>query len=70
MPTTAPPAPAEPLALSISDIAQRTSMSVRTIERLIADGRFPPADLRIGRRCVRWRTATVLAALDRLAGEE
>jgi predicted DNA-binding transcriptional regulator AlpA len=47
-----------------------TSMSRRLGERLLASGRMPPPDVRLGRRLVRWFPATVETWLNSLADRQ
>lgn len=50
--------------LRIRDVARILTVGVRTLERLIADGKFPAPDRRAG--CIRiWRPETVQAWLNR-----
>lgn len=59
MTKTANPAPAalEPLFDRVS-VAAALGCKARTIDRMIAAGEFPKADLRVG-RLPRWRQSTV-----------
>ncbi|MDB5298207.1 MAG: hypothetical protein JWO31_4190 [Phycisphaerales bacterium] len=63
------PTPVRPMLMSRIDISRDMSISTRNLDRLVADGRFPPADVVLGRRCLRWRAETVRVAIDRLADE-
>lgn len=45
--------------LTIADVAGRLRVSSRTIRRWVEAGQFPPPDLRVNRRVLRWRPATV-----------
>ena len=64
MPTTAPPpSTAEPVLLSVADVARMLSVSVRHVWRLRDSGDLP-APIYLG-RTVRWRKA----ALDRWIAE-
>jgi excisionase family DNA binding protein len=49
--------------LSIEQFARVLNISRRTAERLLASGRLPKADLRLG-RIPRWRPETVRRFLD------
>jgi excisionase family DNA binding protein len=55
--TITPPA-LERLGFSITEVASSLGTGRRTLERLIASGRFPAPDYRIG-RCPRWTKATI-----------
>jgi hypothetical protein len=46
------------LLWDLSDIAALTGLSRRLLERELAAGRFPRADLRVGRRAL-WRQISV-----------
>jgi len=59
---TAEPA-APKMLLRVDPIAESLSISRRTLERLIAAGRFPKPDVRVGRMGL-WRPETVRAWLD------
>lgn len=48
----------ERLTWGLDDIAELTGLNRRTLERLRSAGKFPPPDLRIGKR-VLWRPETV-----------
>jgi predicted DNA-binding transcriptional regulator AlpA len=78
MHTTAPPAAsrhlpprlAEPLQpeqlLAVPDVALLLDCSVRSVWRLVRQGRLP-RPLRLSRKLVRWPAAVVVAWLQRLA---
>jgi hypothetical protein len=51
------------LLWDLSDIALLTGLSRRLLERMIASGKFPRADLRCGRRCL-YRPRTVRQHLE------
>ena len=61
-PDPAPPEAPAPL-LRARAVAHSLGVSGRTLERLLAAGRFPPPDLRLGRITLR-RPATVRAWID------
>lgn len=42
-----------------SQLAARYKISTRTIDRMRKRGQFPPADIQIGHRMVRWNDETV-----------
>ena len=52
-----------PTYVDVSDITEALKTSDRSIRRLIASGRFPPPDLRLGRR-LKWKLDTVIAFLE------
>jgi hypothetical protein len=54
----------EPLALRLDELAHALGVSRRIIERERSAGRFPQADLHIG-RCPLWRIETVKSWLER-----
>jgi hypothetical protein len=55
------------LTWDLNDISDLTGLSRRLLERLLAAGKMPPADLRFG-RCRRrlWRPSTIRGWLDGL----
>lgn len=59
-------ADASPLLWSLQDVARALSVSRRTLERLVAAGRFPKADVQIG-KMPRWKPQTVRNWVDRRA---
>ena len=54
----------EPRVLRIADLEEMLRVSKRTIYYWIADGRFPPSDVKLGSQIVAWRTETVAAWLE------
>ena len=52
-----PPEPARDL-LTAKDVARRLSIGVRTLWRLVADGKLPQP-IRYTRKLVRWKTADI-----------
>ncbi|HEX8915059.1 MAG TPA: helix-turn-helix domain-containing protein [Humisphaera sp.] len=50
---------AEALLLKPESVAARLEIGQRTLWRWVSAGRFPAPDLRMGRKVVRWRAATV-----------
>ncbi|MDX2037728.1 MAG: hypothetical protein SFX72_13840 [Isosphaeraceae bacterium] len=59
-----PAARVERLALRLDEIAESIGVSRRTLERERAAGRFPKADLRVGRMPL-WSRGTVLEWIER-----
>jgi excisionase family DNA binding protein len=57
----------ERLAFSITEVATALGIGRRTLERLIASGKFPKPDLRIG-RMPRWKRETVRAWIENGGG--
>jgi len=55
----------EPDLLTSRQVAERLSMSVRTVWRLVASGKFP-APIRYNRKLVRWKADEVARHLERL----
>jgi prophage regulatory protein len=51
--------------LTSRDVADRLSISVRTLHRLVARGQFP-RPIRLSRKCVRWRRSDVEGYLQAL----
>ena len=51
-----------------STIAKTLCLHNRTLRRLVVTGRFPAADLRLSKTCIRWRQSTVEAWLAENAG--
>jgi excisionase family DNA binding protein len=49
--------------LDIRQVAEATTLSQRTIERMVADGEFPKPQAGIGKRM--WRESTLVAWMDR-----
>lgn len=45
--------------LTVRDLCEMLRCSDRALRRWIIAGRFPPADLVLGSRQLRWRTSTV-----------
>lgn len=54
----------EPRVLRIADLEEMLRVSKRTIYYWIANGRFPPSDVKLGSQLVAWRTETVAAWLE------
>jgi predicted DNA-binding transcriptional regulator AlpA len=52
-------APGDTALMTIDDLSRELRIGARTLWRMISIGQFPPADLRCGRKIVRWRRATV-----------
>jgi excisionase family DNA binding protein len=52
--------------LTLDDIADLMAVSRRTVHRLIGNGQFPAADMRLSKRLQRWRPATVEKALSKI----
>jgi predicted DNA-binding transcriptional regulator AlpA len=48
-----------PLLLKPASVAALLQIGLRTLWRWIEDDKFPPPDLRMGPKVVRWRRATV-----------
>lgn len=49
-----------PLFLTPDDVAKLVlRVDSRTVRRLVSAGKFPPADIRIGSKIIRWKRATV-----------
>jgi predicted DNA-binding transcriptional regulator AlpA len=63
-PTTKSRAPIERLAFRIDEVARTLGISRRLLERQISAGKFPKADVRMG-RCPLWKTATVREWIDK-----
>jgi predicted DNA-binding transcriptional regulator AlpA len=57
---------AAPDLLTSKQVAGRLAMSVRTLWRLVAAGRFPPP-VRYNRKLVRWKSADVTRYIDTLS---
>ncbi|MFM7150534.1 MAG: helix-turn-helix transcriptional regulator [Gemmataceae bacterium] len=55
----------EPDLLTSRQVAEHLSMSVRTVWRLVASGKFP-APIRYNRKLVRWKADEVARHLERL----
>jgi excisionase family DNA binding protein len=51
-----------------ADIARRYGVSLRTLDRWVAERRIP--HIRLGKRCVRFRWEAVEKAIDRLVVKE
>lgn len=64
--TAGPTAEAPVFLLDRARVATALSLGLRGLDRLIASGEFPPADLWIG-RSARWKVATVVAWIAALA---
>ena len=45
--------------LTLADLAAHLRIGRATAFRLLAQGQLPPPDVRIGRRILRWRPATI-----------
>ncbi len=66
-PAPKPAVPAKPVKpihedaalLTPAQVAVRLGITVRTLWRYVKQGIFPPADLRVGERLIRWRRTTV-----------
>ena len=57
---------AAPELLTSQQVAGRLAMSVRTLWRLVAAGKFPPP-VRYNRKLVRWKSAEVTRYIDSLS---
>jgi predicted DNA-binding transcriptional regulator AlpA len=55
--------PVERLAYRIDEVANSVGLSRRAIERARVAGRFPKADIKVG-RCPLWRIETIKAWLE------
>lgn len=64
-----PAPPPGKLLWSRPQIAAACAFSVKTLERLQADGKWPPPDVTTSKRLVRWKDATVREAIDALADQ-
>jgi excisionase family DNA binding protein len=52
--------------LTSQQVAEKLSMSVRTLWRLVASGRFPQP-IRYNRKLVRWKNSDVMRYIEALA---
>jgi excisionase family DNA binding protein len=52
--------------LTSQQVAEKLSMSVRTLWRLVASGRFPQP-IRYNRKLVRWKNSEVMRYIEALA---
>jgi prophage regulatory protein len=52
--------------LTSQQVAEKLSMSVRTLWRLVASGRFPQP-IRYSRKLVRWKNSDVMRYIEALA---
>jgi len=50
--------------LTVEQVAERLSMSVRSLQRMVKRGKFPPP-IRYTRRLVRWKRTELTAWVDR-----
>jgi len=50
--------------LTVEQVAERLSMSVRSLQRMVKHGKFPPP-IRYTRRLVRWKRSELTAWVDR-----
>jgi predicted DNA-binding transcriptional regulator AlpA len=57
------PGMAPPMLMDAEAIARELSIGIRTLFRWISSGVFPPADVRIGGKIVRWKRDTLVAWL-------
>jgi predicted DNA-binding transcriptional regulator AlpA len=48
-----------PPLLTREDLCKLFCISMSTLDRWIQQGRIPPADVRLGPRCPRWRRETI-----------
>ena len=62
-PTDVPAPP--PLLLTPAETAHLLGIGIRTLWRMVEDGRFPQP-VRLGRKLVRWNRAVVLAWVERM----
>ena len=58
MPAVPPPPEPAPDLLAAKDVARRLSIGVRTLWRLVAEGKFPQP-VRYTRKLVRWKASDV-----------
>jgi predicted DNA-binding transcriptional regulator AlpA len=58
-----------PLLLSVKEAAHLVGLSSRSVWRLVSTGQFPPADVRLGSRIVKWRRETVISWINSQTGE-
>lgn len=65
-PRQAPPSAPAVALLNIERVRELTSFSTSHIYAQMAAGKFP-APLKLGRKCVRWRSGDVMAYLEALA---
>jgi excisionase family DNA binding protein len=54
-----------PEMLTVAMVADLLSVSVRTVWRMVENGNLP-APVRLNRKWVRWPTADILAAVERM----
>lgn len=54
-----------PLFLTPDDVAMLVlRVDPRTVRRLVSAGKFPPADIHVGSKIVRWKRSTVESWID------
>ena len=59
-----------PLLVTADEFARQLSIARRTFDTLVSRGVLPAADVRLSRKIVRWKSSTVRAAVEQLAGGE
>lgn len=52
----------------LDDVADLLQIGKRTAERLLAEGKLPQPDIRLSRRCLRWRESTISKFINGKAG--
>lgn len=45
--------------LTVGDIASRYAVTRRTVRNWLSRGEFPPPDLRLNKRVIRWRQSSI-----------
>ncbi len=54
-----------PLFLTPDDVAELVlRVGVRTVRRLVSAGKFPPADVHVSSKIIRWKRGTVEAWIE------
>jgi predicted DNA-binding transcriptional regulator AlpA len=53
-----------PLLLRRDEVARLINVAGRTFDRLVATNQFPPADVRVGAKIVRWKKETISSWID------
>ena len=56
-----------PLLVTAGEFARQLSVCRRTFDQLVSTGALPQADVRLSRKLVRWKAATVREAVEVLA---
>lgn len=67
--TDTPLLPPQPYLVDAHGVAAELSIGVRTLWRWVSVGIFPPPDVRIGSKVVRWKWETVTAWVDAQHGQ-